>query len=171
MSADAAILAPAPSDAEMLRAHGIRRSPRYTVSRAQLAADFLGAEAWVQARREEVLRLRERYPSLSEDQAERMFLGEPWIGMTEEQAEETLGALVLARGPVPGQDGTRTWMVGRRPRSAELRVFTEARERGARARTFDEFLRSRIRASLRFEGGVLVAIDPPEGATPGLNWP
>ena len=171
LRADTAILAPASHDAEMLRAHGVRRAPRYTASRRQIAADFLTAEAWAEALRDGVRRIRERFPSLTDDQAERMFLGLPWIGMTEEQAEETLGAVVLGRGPAPGRDGATAWTVGRRPRSAELRVYTEARERGRRARSFDEYLKTRIRATLRFEAGVLVAIEPPEGATPGLSWP
>ena len=168
---DSAVLAPAPPDAEMLRAHGVRRTPRYTASRAQIARDFLAPEAWSAARREGVLRIRERFPALTEDLAGRVFLGEPWIGMTEEQAEETLGALVLARGPVAGKGAATAWTVGRRPRSAELRVFTEARERGARARSFDDYLKRRVRATLTFEDGLLVSIDPPDGGTPGLNWP
>jgi hypothetical protein len=168
---DSAVLAPAPPDAETLRTHGVRRMPRYTASRAQIAADFLTAEAWASARREGMLQVRQRFASLTDEQAERVFLGEPWIGMTEELAEETLGALVLARGPVAGRGSATAWTVGRRTRSAELRVYTEARERGARARSFDEYLKSRIRATLTFEDGLLVAIDPPEGVTPGLNWP
>ena len=72
---------------------------------------------------------------------------------------------------MPGEDGAAAWRVGRRPRSAELRLYTEARERGERARTFEEFLGTCTRAVLTFKGGVVVAIDPPSGQTPGLNWP
>ena len=168
---DRAILAPGPADVSLLRAYGVRKPPRYTASTAQVAADFVPAAEWEKAREEGVRRLRDRWPDLSADLAGRIFLGEPFVRMTEEQAEEAVGRLVLARGPVPGEDGAVAWTVGRRPRPAELRLYTEARERGARARTFEEFLAGRTRAVLRFRGGVLVAIDPPSGQTSGLNWP
>ena len=171
VSGDRAILAPGPSEASLLRAHGVRKPPRYRADTRQLASDFLGAAAWDRARREGVRRLRERWPDLTVERAGKIFLGEPFVGMTEEQAEEAVGSLVLAREPVPGEDGSFAWKVGRRPRSSELRLYTEARERGARARTFEEFLASRTRAILTFRDGVVVAIDPPEGQTSGLNWP
>lgn len=171
LRSDAAVLAPAPPDGEMLRAYGVRRTPRYTAGRAQLLSDFLPAAAWQKARRDGVGRLRERWSALTQDQAERIFHGEPWVGMTEEQAEEAVGAVVLARGPVAGQDGATVWTVGRRPRPAELRIFTEARERGPHPRTFEEFLKGKARATLTFQDGVLASIDPPTGVTPGLNWP
>ncbi len=168
---DRAILSPGRADVSLLRSYGVRKPPRYTASAVQVAADFVPAAAWDRAREEGVRRIRERWPDLSPDLAGKIFLGEPFVRMTEEQAEEAVGRLVLARGPVPGEDGAVAWTVGRRPRPAELRLYTEARERGARARTFEEFLAGRTRAVLRFRGGVLVSIDPPSGQTPGLNWP
>ena len=116
-------------------------------------------------------RLRDRWPDLAAPQAGKIYLGEPFVGMTEDQAEEAVGRLVLAREPATREDGTAVWMVGRRPRSAELRLYTEARERGERARTFEEFLATRTRAVLTFKDGVVAAIDPPAGQTSGLNWP
>ncbi len=168
---DRAILSPGRADVSLLRAYGVRKPPRYTASAEQVAADFVPAAEWDKAREEGVRRLRDRWPDLSADQAGKIFLHEPFVGMTEEQAEDAVGRLVLAREPVPGEDGAAAWRVGRRPRSAELRLYTEARERGARARTFEEFLAARVRAVLTFRGGVLVAIDPPSGQIPGLNWP
>ncbi|MBI1950162.1 MAG: hypothetical protein HYS34_02210 [Acidobacteria bacterium] len=168
---DRTILAPGRADVSLLRAYGVRKPPRYTASAAQVAAYFVPAAEWEKASEEGVRRIRERWPELSADLAGKIFLGEPFVGMTEEQAEEAVGRLVLARGPASAGDGTAAWSVGRRPRSAELRLYTEARERGARARTFEEFLAARVRAVLTFRGGVLVAIDPPSGQIPGLNWP
>jgi hypothetical protein len=171
LGGDRAILAPSQADATMLRAYGVRKPPRYTATTAQLAADFVAAAAWDRAREEGMRRLRDRWPNLSADLAGKIFLGEPFVGMTEEQAEEAVGRLVLARGPAPGGDGAVAWTVGRRPRPAELRLYTEARERGPRARDFEDFLATRTRAVLTFRGGVLVAIDPSSGQSPGLNWP
>jgi hypothetical protein len=171
VSGDRAILAPGPSETSLLRAHGVRRPPRYRADTNVLTADFLAAPAWDRARREGVRRLRERWPDLTVERAGKIFLGEPFVGMTEAQAEEAVGRLVLAREPVPGGDGSFAWKLGRRPRSSELRLYTEARERGARSRTFEEFLASRTRAILTLSDGVVVAIDPPAGLTSGLNWP
>jgi hypothetical protein len=171
LAGDRAILSPGQADASLLRAYGVRKLPRYTATAAQLAADFVSAPAWAKRREEGIRRLRDRWPDLPADRAGRIFLGEPFVGMTEEQAEEAVGRVVLARGPAAGQDGTVAWTVGRRPRPAELRVYTEARERGARARSFEEFLATRTRAVLTFSGGVLVAIESPSGQSPGLNWP
>ncbi len=154
-----------------MRSFGVRKTPRYTATLAQLLADYVSRPAWEKAHEEGVRRLRERWPDLTPDRAGRIFLGEPFVGMTEGQAEEAVGSLVLVREPVPGQDGAIAWKVGRRPRSAELRLYTEGRERGARARTFEEFLAARTRAVLTFRGGVVAAIEPPIGQTPGLNWP
>jgi hypothetical protein len=171
VSGDRAVLAPGQAEASLLRAHGVRKPPRYSADTTQLASDFLTAPAWDRARKEAVRRLSERWPELTVERVEKVFLGEPFVGMTEEQAEEAVGRLVLARVPVPGEDGTFAWKVGRRPRSSELRLFTEARERGARSRTFEEFLATRMRAILTLRDGIVVAIDPPEGQTSGLNWP
>ena len=171
LGGDRAILAPGRADASLLRAYGVRKPPRYTATAAQVAADFVPAAEWDKAREEGVRRVRERWPALGAGQAAKIYLGEPFVGMTEEQAEEAIGRLVLAREPVPGEEGAAAWRVGRRPRSAELRLYTEARERGERARTFEEFLGTCTRAVLTFKGGVVVAIDPPSGQTPGLNWP
>jgi hypothetical protein len=171
LGGDRAILAPGPSDTGVLRAFGVRKTPRYTATPSQLAADFVPRPAWEKALEEGVRRLRERWPDLTSGQAGRIFLGEPFVGMTEEQAEEAIGRLVLAREPVPGEDGAIVWTVGHRPRSAELRLYNEARERGERAPTFEEFISTRVRAVLTLRGGAVAAIDPPEGRTPGLNWP
>ena len=115
--------------------------------------------------------LRERWPALSPEQAERIFRGEPYPGMTEDQAEAAVGRLVLAREPAVGRDGEVAWRVGRRPRPAELRLYTEGRERGPRARTFEEFLRTKVRATLTFRDGILISIDAPAGSSPGAHWP
>ena len=171
VSGDRAILAPGQAEASLLRAHGVRKPPRYSADATQLMSDLLTTPAWDRARKESVRRLSERWPELTVERVEKIFLGEPFVGMTEEQAEEAVGRLVLAREPVPGKAGSFAWKVGRRPRSSELRLFTEARERGARSRTFEEFLATRTRAILTLRDGVVVAIDPPEGQTSGLNWP
>jgi hypothetical protein len=171
VSGDRATLAPGGAEASLLRAHGVRKPPRYRAEAAQITADFLTAPAWEKARRDGVRRLRERWPDLSDDRAGKIFLGEPFVGMTEDQAEEAVGRLVLTREPAPGDDGSSLWKVGRRPRSSELRLYTEARERGARSRSFEEFLSTRTRAILTVRGGLVVAIDPPEGQSSGLNWP
>jgi hypothetical protein len=171
LAGDRAILAPGQADATLLRAYGVRKVPHYTIPASQLAKDFGTASQWGSAREAGVRRLRERWPDLSADLAGRIFLGEPFVGMTEEQAEEAVGRLVLARQTAPGPDGAIAWTVGRSPRQAELRLYTEGRERGPRARTFEEFLATRTRAVLTFKSGALVAIDPPAGQLPGLNWP
>jgi len=65
---------------------------------------------------------------------------------------------------VEGGDGDRaeeTWVIGRRSRSAELRAFTERRERGLRAATFEEWLRQRARAVLRLRHGRVIAVEAP----------
>ena len=171
VSGDRAILAPGQAEASLLRAHGVRKPPRYRAETTRLTTDFMAAPAWDKALREGVRRLRERWPDLTAEAAGKIFIGEPFVGMTEEQAEEAVGPLVLAREALPGRDGSSAWKVGRRPRSSELRLYTEGRERGAHARTFEEFLASRTRAILTLREGVVVAIDPPDGQTPGLNWP
>jgi hypothetical protein len=171
VSGDRAILTPGHAEASLLRAHGVRKPPRYRALTTQLTADFVTAPVWERARRDEVRRLRERWPDLTAESAGKIFIGEPFVGMTVEQAEEAVGPLVLSKEPVPGHDGSFAWKVGRRPRSSELRLFTEGRERGEHARTFEEFLASRARAILTLSGGLVVAIDPPDGQTSGLNWP
>src|SRR5439155_7485836 len=104
LRADHAFLAPPPPDVELLRAYGVRKIPRYTASAAQLAHDFLAGPAWDKVRDEGIRRVRERWPSLTLEQAARIFRGEPYIGMTEEQAEEAVGPLVLARDSGAGRD-------------------------------------------------------------------
>jgi hypothetical protein len=168
---DRAILVPSDGDAGLLRAYGVRRVPRYTATPEQIARDFVPAAAWEKARAEGARLVRERWPALTPEQAGQIFLGWPFVGMTGDQAEEAIGRVVLAREAVPGDAGAVVWKVGRRPRSSELRLFTESRERGTRARTFEEFLATKIRALLTFRGGILAAIDPPENQTAGLNWP
>jgi len=171
LGADRALLAPAAPDAELLRAYGVRKLPRYTASPGQLAVDFLPEPAWRKARDEGVRRVRERWPALSPEQAERIFRGEPYPGMTEDQAEAAVGRLVLAREPAVGRDREVAWRVGRRPRPAELRLYTEGRERGPRARTFEEFLRTKVRATLTIRDGILISIDAPAGSFPVTHWP
>jgi hypothetical protein len=171
VSGDRAILAPGHAEASLLRAHGVRKPPRYRADTLQITTDFLAAPAWEKSRREGVHRLRERWPDLSAESAGKIFLGEPFVGMTEDQAEEAVGRLVLAREPMPGEARTSAWKVGRRSRASELRLYTEARERGKHSRTFEEFLATRTRAVLTLRDGVVVAIDPPEGQSSGLNWP
>ena len=155
-----AILAPGPWDADLLRQYGVRSIPRYRVPVARLHADFLTRDVWERQAAEEATRLRERWPDLSDDQAARLMRGEPWVGMTAEQAEEAVGAFVFAResdGPESGE----VWRIGRRSRAAELRQYSEGRERGKRARTFEGHLRERTRALLRIRNGLVVAIDQP----------
>jgi len=156
------ILAPGPADADLLRAFGVSRIPRYTAAVSQVGADFLDASAWALFRHEGLRRLRERWPALRADEVERIFQGEPFTGMSLEQAEETVGVVTLSRDHQDGPDGPiDIWRIGRRPRSAELRLFTEGRERGVLARTFEQHLAGKTRAILRFRAGVLIAIDPP----------
>jgi len=91
--------------------------------------------------------------------------------MTEAQAEEAVGPLVLSREPVAGETGVVTWKVGHRPRSSELRLYNESRERGRRPATFEDYLSTRVRAVLTLKAGVVAAIEAPEGQTSGMNWP
>ena len=171
LTTDRALLAPGPSDASLLRAYGVRKPPRYVATPSQIAADYVPRPAWDKARETAAHRLLERWPDLTSDQALRIFLGQPFVGMTEAQAEEAVGPLVLSREPVPGEAGAVAWKVGHRPRSSELRLYNESRERGRRAATFDGFLSTRVRAVLTLRAGVVAAIEAPEGQTAGLNWP
>jgi len=171
LSTDRALLAPGPSDASLLRAYGVRKPPRYVATPSQIAADYLPRPAWEKARETGVRRLGERWPDLTPDQALRIFLGQPFVGMTEAQAEEAVGPLVLSREPVPGDAGAVRWKVGRLPRSSELRLYNESRERGRRPATFDDYLSTCVRAVVTLRGGVVAAIEAPEGQTSGLNWP
>jgi hypothetical protein len=171
LAGDHALLDPSPSDAGVLRALGVRKMPRYVITLAQLTADFVPRPAWEKAREAGVRRLVGRWPDLTPEQAARIFLGVPYVGMTEGQAEEAVGPLVLAREPVPGEASAVTWKVGRRARSAELRIYNEARERGQHARTFEEFISTRVRAVLTLRNGFVERIDSPDGQTPGIGWP
>jgi hypothetical protein len=171
LTADRALLAPGPSDASLLRAYGVRKPPRYVATPTQIAADYLPRPAWEKARETAVRRLLERWPDLTPDQALRIFLGQPFVGMTEAQAEEAVGPLVLSRAPVAGESDAVAWKVGHRPRSSELRLYNESRERGRRPASFDDFLSTRVRAVLTLRTGIVAAIEAPEGQTPGLNWP
>ena len=119
----------------------------------------------------EAIMALERWPDLTSDQALRIFLGQPFVGMTEAQAEEAVGPLVLSREPVAGEAGAVAWKVGRLPRSSELRLYNESRERGRRPPTFDGFLATRVRAVVTLRAGVVAAIEAPAGQTAGLNWP
>jgi len=171
LSADRALLAPGPSDASLLRAYGVRKPPRYVATPSQIAADYLPRPAWEKARETGVHRLLDRWPDLTPGQALRIFLGQPFVGMTEAQAEEAVGPLVLSREPVAGEAGAVAWKVGHRPRSSELRLYNESRERGRRPATFDDYLSTRVRAIVMLRGGVVSSIEAPEGQTSGLNWP
>jgi hypothetical protein len=155
-----AILAPAPWDVDLLRQYGVRKIPRYRVPVVRLLADFLAREVWERLAAEEAVRLRERWPGLSDDQAARLMRGEPWVGMTAEQAEEAVGAFIFARAS-DGSESGEVWRIGRRSRAAELRQYSEGRERGNRARTFEGHLKERTRALLRFQDGLVVAIELP----------
>jgi hypothetical protein len=152
------LLGPSPPDADLLRQFGVRRIPTYTLPLERLRADFLSEEAWARARQEEMRRIRERWPALREDDAERILLGEPYPGMTVEQAQAAVGEVVFFKTTATEEE---VWTIGRRSRTAELRLFTEARERGIRARTFEEYLAVKARAVLRFRAGVLVSVEPP----------
>ncbi len=155
------VLVPCASDVDLLRAFGVSKVPRYTAALSQVGVEFLDAAAWALLRDECLKRLRERWPALRDDEITRIFGGEPFPGMSLEQAEEAVGAVALSRERQDGPDGAiEIWRIGRRPRSAELRLFTEGRERVAAAGTFEEYLAGRTRAILRFQAGVLVAIDP-----------
>jgi hypothetical protein len=171
LTADRALLAPGPSDASLLRAYGVRKPPRYVATPTQIAADYLPRPAWEKARETGARRLLERWPDLTPEQALRIFLGQPYVGMTEAQAEEAVGPLVLSREPVPGVAGAVAWKVDRLPRSSELRLYNESRERGRRPATFDGFLSTRVRAVLTLKAGIVATIEAPEGQTSGLNWP
>ncbi len=159
------ILEPSPPDADLLRQFGVRKIPRYSIRRSQVEADFLPEEEWKRQRDQEVSRIRERWPALTVDQVERILLGDPWIGMTKEQAEAAVGGVLFSREERDTSDGKEeVWRIGRRPRSAELAQFTEGRERGIKARTFEEYLVLKTRALLRFRDSLLVAIEaPPAG--------
>jgi hypothetical protein len=162
LKGDAVILGPGQADADLLRQFGVRKIPRYAATREQIASEFLSPEAWAEVRERERRRLRERWPSLSADQADRILEGEPWVGMTLEQAEEAVGSVVFSRDRREGPRGVEeTWRIGRRPRSAELRLFTEGRERGIRSRTFEDYLAAKARAVLRFRDGLLEAVEAP----------
>ncbi len=162
ISGDMALLAPAPADADILRQFGVRRVPVYKVPRSQLEEDFVTLEAWQALREESTRRIRERWPGLAPLEVERILLGDPFVGMSVEQAEEAVGSVVFSR---EGRDGPRgkeeVWRIGRRPRTAELRQFTEGRERGVRTRTFEEYLVFKTRALLRFRDGILIEISAP----------
>jgi len=179
LGADDATLEPSPSDADLLRQFGVRRVPRYRVSLRQLEEDFLDAAAWSSLHAEGMERLRGRWPDLSTSDLERILLGDPYAGMTREQAEEAVGAVIFFREPstmggdaVTGGGDERVerggdqadeeiWIIGRRSRAAELRAFTEGRERGLKAATFEEWLRRRARAVLRIRSGRVTAVEAP----------
>jgi hypothetical protein len=162
VDSETALLEPAPADADLLRQFGVRRVPLYTIPRARLEEDFVTEEDWSALRRESETRIRERWPSLGPLEVERILLGEPFAGMTLEQAEEAVGAIAFSR-ETRDAAGTaeQVWTIGRRTRAAELRAFTERRERGLRAATFDDYLRLRTRAVLVFRSGRLEEILPP----------
>jgi hypothetical protein len=156
------VLSPSSADADLLRAFGVRRIPRYTAALTRVGIDFLDPPAWARLRDQAVGRLRERWPALSAAEAERIFQGEPFIGMSLDQAGEAVGSLAISREPQDSSDGpVETWRIGRRPRAAELRLYTEGRERGVGAKTFEQYLAGKTRAILRFRAGILVAIEPP----------
>src|SRR5262249_9465793 len=67
LAGDRAFLSPSPSDAGLLRAYGVRKTPRYSTTVAQLAADYLPRQAWEKSREEAVRRLLKRWPDLGED--------------------------------------------------------------------------------------------------------
>ena len=157
---DGLLLEPEPADAVLLRSYGIRKTPRYTAPPAQVEADFLPRPAWVALRDAGVAAIRGRWPDLTALQGEAIFRGEPFPGMTREQAEAAVGEVILERSE-GGSGGEDTWRIGARSRSAELRLFTEGRERGLKAMSFEEYLKGRTRAVLRFRHGRLEAIDPP----------
>ena len=162
ISGDMALLAPAPADADLLRQFGVRRVPVYKVPRSQLEQDFVTLEAWQALREESTRRIRERWPGLAPLEVERILLGDPFVGMSVEQAEEAVGSVVFSREGRDGPGGKEeVWRIGRRSRAAELRQFTEGRERGVRARTFEEYLVFKTRALLRFRDGILVEISAP----------
>jgi len=123
----------------------------------------LGAEsaAELAARERDLARLRERWPGAGPGTIERIFAGEPFPGMSLDQAEEAVGSLIFSRERPGGVEEEELWKIGRRPRSAELRQWSESRERGIRARTFEEYLDLKTRAALRFRGGILIAIETP----------
>jgi len=165
MRGEIALLEPIPADADLLRQFGVRKLPRYAVPRAELDAAFLDRGSWMAAREHELARLRERWPGTVPGAIERIFAGEPFPGMSLDQAEEAVGALIFSRDRRSAAEGDEElWKIGRRSRSAELRQWSESRERGIRARTFEEYLDLKTRAALRFRGGILIAIETP---TPG----
>ena len=158
-----AILEPSGPDADLLRQFGVRKIPRYGLPLSQLAGDFLGEPAWTAIRDQELSGVRRRWPDLAPDRVERIFAGDPWIGMTIEQADAAVGPCLFSREPQATAEGREeVWRIGRRSRPAELRQFTEGAERGVRARTFDDYLVLKTRALLHFRDGILVAIEAPE---------
>ncbi len=160
-----AIIEPGPHDLDLLRRYGVRRIPRYRVPLETLQESFLTGDAWKHFVEVETARLLRRWPGLSRGEAARLLRGEIWIGMTDGQAEEAIGPFVFSRETEGSPGGVETtWRIGRRSRSAELQEFTAGRERGARARTFEQHLAAKTRSVLRFRKGVLVAI---EHAGPG----
>jgi hypothetical protein len=160
---DTAILEPSPPDADLLRQYGVTKIPRYRISRSRLRTEFLDGDAWERLRATEIERHLARWPKLTPDQAARLVGGEPFLGMSLEQAEEALGEVVFSRSRRETARGPQTvWRIGRRSRAAELRQFTEGRERGIRTRTFEDYLLVKTRALLRFEDGILMAIERPE---------
>jgi hypothetical protein len=162
---ETAILEPCPEDADLLRQFGVRRLPRYALPLARLRDEFVTPREWEKMRADALARIRGRWPDLDALRQERIFAGEPWPGMTREQAEEAVGGVLFSRETRAGSDGPEeVWRIGRRSRSAELVQFTEGRERGLKTRSFDEDLERKTRALLHFRGGLLVSIEP---STPG----
>jgi hypothetical protein len=162
LSAAEVFLEPSPPDADLLRQFGVRKIPVYKLPRAQLAEDFVTAAAWEEMRTGGLRRLRDRWPALDDDRLLRILTGEPFLGMTLEQAEEAVGATVFFRETRGTPDGPEeVWTIGRRSRLAEQRAFMEGRDKGIRAATFDDYLRIKTRLILRFRNGVLAAIDTP----------
>ncbi len=154
------LLEPISADADLLRQFGVRRIPRYAVPRASLQADFLDPGTWAALRDRELARLRARWPQADPMQIEKIFDGEPFIGMSLEQAEEAVGGVIFSREGRGAPEGhEEIWRIGRRARSAELRQWSEGRERGIKARTFEEYLAQKTRAELRFRDRILIAID------------
>jgi hypothetical protein len=157
---DAILLEPAPADAVRLRSFGVRRLPRYTAAPAQVAADFLPRAAWREQREAAIAAVRARWPDLDEMRAAAIFAGEPYVGMSAEQAEAAVGEVVLERRPADAGGG-ETWVIGARSRSAELRLYTEGRERGLKTVTFEDYLGGRALALLTFRDGRLTDIGTP----------
>lgn len=156
---DGVLIDPDPADAAMLRSYGVRKIPRYTATPDQIEKDFLPRSAWTLFRDTEIAKIGDRWPDLTADQAAAIFRGDPFAGMTIEQAEAAVGGVILERSA--GPHDAETWRIGAKSRGAELRLFTEKRERGMKAGSFEEYLKTRTRAVLRFRDGRLAAVDPP----------